>query len=198
MLGRLQQLQSQLRARQLHQQQRPARPERSLPWTRRNLRNRSSFPAHNPRGLSSGIVNRLHPFADAAPPRDESPNDNNRHVLDSFMSANARIQDQLPATSVNMRPPNGDTHRIQRIDLFKAFPSVIRRNENVVVRRCVLHNDSTAEISQDGRLLTTFIRNNRNGHDDTIVGVFSLEAGRVGHLLYTKSFGLFSHSQTEL
>lgn len=201
MRARLQRLQNQVRAQQWNdrsrRQDRLQRPERSLPWTRRNLRNRSSSGANHRRSYSGrATVGDNLPVIDLSSLRSETSN--TRHLLDAFMSSSESERPRFP------QPPHTSssattsvahlTHRIQRFDLTKGIPSIIPSNENVVVRQCKLHNDATADISQDGRLLATFISTRRNYPDDTIVGVFSLEAGRLGDLLYTKGFGLFRHS----
>jgi len=66
---------------------------------------------------------------------------------------------------------------------------VLTAEANVVVRRAKLHNDSSCDISQDGRLLCTFIQNSRGFNGDVTLGVFSLQPCNRGQCLYTKTFG---------
>ena len=68
-------------------------------------------------------------------------------------------------------------------------PDITNADVNIVVRSCKLHNDATADISQDGRYLATFVSTTRGFPDDTVLGVFSLERHNLGQCLYTKSFG---------
>jgi len=60
---------------------------------------------------------------------------------------------------------------------------------NVIVRRAKLHNDSSCDISQDGRLLCTFIQSSRSFNGDVMLGVFSLQPFNRGQCLYTRTFG---------
>jgi activator-of-BECN1-regulated-autophagy protein 1 len=84
------------------------------------------------------------------------------------------------------------THRIQRWDLSKGeVPEISDANRNVVIPFCKLHNDATAEISQDGKLMSVFVPSHQGFPDDLILGVFSLEAHNLGQCLYTKSFGKY-------
>ena len=65
----------------------------------------------------------------------------------------------------------------------------ISANQNIVVGHCKLHNDASCDISQDGRLLATFVPSHQGFPDDNILAVYSLEPGSPGQCLYTKSFG---------
>ena len=65
----------------------------------------------------------------------------------------------------------------------------ISANQNIVVGHCKLHNDASCDISQDGRLLATFVPSHQGFPDDNILAVYSLEPGSRGQCLYTKSFG---------
>ena len=60
---------------------------------------------------------------------------------------------------------------------------------NVIIRRAKLHNDSSCDISQDGRLLCTFIQSSCEFNGDVRLGVFSLQRYNRGDCLYTKIFG---------
>jgi len=68
---------------------------------------------------------------------------------------------------------------------------VLTADANVIVRRAKLHNDSSCDVSQDGRLLCTFIQNSRGFNGEVALGVFSLQPHNRGQCLYTKSFGNF-------
>jgi len=71
--------------------------------------------------------------------------------------------------------------------------SVLSADANVIVRRAKLHNDSSCDVSQDGRLLCTFIQSGRGFNGDVTLGIFSLQPHNRAQCLYTKIFGnLFS------
>ncbi|XP_064628736.1 activating molecule in BECN1-regulated autophagy protein 1-like [Lineus longissimus] len=82
------------------------------------------------------------------------------------------------------------TYRIQRwyFDV-QDIPYIDQADENIVVPHCKLHNDTSAEISQDGHLLATFVPSHRGFPDDTILAVYSLEPDTLGQCWYTKGFG---------
>lgn len=82
------------------------------------------------------------------------------------------------------------THRIQRWDFRKLeLPDLTDISDNVIVSHCKLHNDASCDISQDGRLLATFVPTNRGFPDDTVLAIYSLQEDTLGQCLYTKGFG---------
>ena len=115
-----------------------------------------------------------------------------RTFADSFLSRSST--EATVASSIA-----GVTYRIQRWDLHRAVPEVFSPYENIVLRSCKLHNDATADISQDGRFLATFMSTSTRGArhpDETTLGVFSLQPDTLGQCLYTKSFGKLPMSVT--
>jgi hypothetical protein len=92
-------------------------------------------------------------------------------------------------------PPVGSnimdqTYRIQAWDFIDGQPpNLLNAVVNVVVRRAKLHNDSSCDISQDGRLLCTFIQTSHSFSGDVTLGIFSLLPSSRGQCLYTKIFG---------
>lgn len=107
----------------------------------------------------------------------------NRTLAGAFM---ANGEASVASNIVNL------THRVQRWDFSGAqIPVISDPTVNVVIPCCKLHNDATAEISQDGKLLAMFVPSHRGFPDDTVLGLFSLESHNLGKCLYTKSFGKF-------
>ena len=82
------------------------------------------------------------------------------------------------------------THRVQSWDFTKThIPDISQSTVNIIVPHCKLHNDSSCDISSDGRYLATFVPIHRGFPDDTVLAVYSLLPESKGQCLYTKSFG---------
>ena len=76
------------------------------------------------------------------------------------------------------------------VNLLTSIIVTVSGDANMIVPQCKLHNDSSVDISQDGRLLTTFVHTHRGFPDDYILAVYSLNPESLGQCLYTKSFGM--------
>ncbi|XP_039249963.2 uncharacterized protein LOC120327688 isoform X1 [Styela clava] len=83
------------------------------------------------------------------------------------------------------------TYRLQYWDFTKLkLPEISRSDVNVLVPHCKIYNDASVDISQDGRLLATFVPTFVGYPDNMMnVGVFSLEPSTFGQLLFKKSYG---------
>ena len=143
-------------------------------------RSRNLYRRHVSRASAHLPPSHVNPFDDYDPPDLQSMN---RNVADAFMSRGGVGE---PAVSSSI---GSITHRIQRWDLNRRIPDIFAPKVNMVLRSCKLHNDATADISQDGRYLATFVSTSRGLPDDTMLGVFSLQSHNLGQCLYTKSFG---------
>ncbi|RZF38504.1 hypothetical protein LSTR_LSTR006099 [Laodelphax striatellus] len=77
------------------------------------------------------------------------------------------------------------THRIQVWD-FSTFniPDISNTEKNLVVNECRIHNDASVDVSRDGHLLVTLLPSGRI----SMLGVYSLQWGTLGQLLYRTSF----------
>jgi WD40 repeat protein len=70
------------------------------------------------------------------------------------------------------------------------FPDLLQRNLNVVARNCRLHNNLSADISEDGCLLSALVAKVENNVElFRQVCVFSLEQSNFGQCLFSTNLG---------
>ena len=59
----------------------------------------------------------------------------------------------------------------------------------MIVPSCKIHNDASCDISNDGKLLATFVPSAQGFPDDGVVAVYSLEKEYFGQCVFSKKFG---------
>ncbi|XP_054708748.1 uncharacterized protein LOC129218490 [Uloborus diversus] len=81
------------------------------------------------------------------------------------------------------------THRIQSWKFTGChIPDIRNASANIVVRRCLIHNDASIDISQDGSKLVALIPPDDYSFKPFIFGVFSLKPHNLGQILCTWGF----------
>nr|CDM87254.2 activating molecule in beclin-1-regulated autophagy [Botryllus schlosseri] len=83
-------------------------------------------------------------------------------------------------------------YRLQYWDFSKLqLPEISSHMKNVVVDACKIYNDSSIDISRDGRVLAAFVPSYDNeppGSDSMEVAIFSLERKTFGQVLFKKEY----------
>ncbi|XP_071956412.1 activating molecule in BECN1-regulated autophagy protein 1B-like [Antedon mediterranea] len=105
----------------------------------------------------------------------------NRAIADAFLvRGETAVANNIKST----------THRLQWWDFTKQeLPDISDAKSCLIVPHCKIHNDNSCDLSQDGRLLATFVPSPFGFPDNGVLAIYSLMPNNFGDVLYTKSFG---------